>query len=95
MGNSCRAFVKAPIERVIALVGDMPAIKRFGEGGIIPANNSYFGNVKPQLLSFIEVNYINSNKEVCTKLKELSEDVYFQDLDAYGNIVFKFQTKPQ
>lgn len=87
MGNCCRIFVELPLEEVVTLVGQHPAVVRFGEQPIRPASQSYFGFDKTMptqmkdVEKWTEINFINEISSVANLVKVSG---YTQDLDGYG-----------
>lgn len=87
MGNCCRVFVQLPIEQVTNLIGNHPAVIRFGGNPIRPAKESYFGFNKilpaqmKELEKFTEINFINDISAIADLLNVKG---YAQDLDGYG-----------
>jgi hypothetical protein len=84
MGNCCRVFINESPSKVKSLVGDLNAVKRFGNEPIVTAERSHFGAVRSDLIKFTEVNFINNIHEVCEKLSILKKKIIFQDIDSTG-----------
>ena len=85
MGNCCRIFINANINEVKTLLANTNSVMKFSDNPIVPAKESYFGNVRKDLINYVEVNLINSINEVCNLIRPLSKDILIvQDLDGYG-----------
>ena len=80
MGNLCKIYTKLPVEECIKLVGDHPAVKRYGDNPItVVEKGNYFEG-----LTVIKL--INSINDVYEALDKNAEA--WQDLDAYGDRLY-------
>ena len=91
MANCCRIYVDVPLEKVKNIVGNLPEVLRWGNNPIRKASESAFGNVPAGMEHMTEINCMNKINSVCLQLSEEFKSVLFvQDLDAYGNEVFRW-----
>ena len=80
MGNCCRIFTHKSVEDCQKIVGNHPAVLRWGDNAIKPNENN--------LLSHKTV--INSINEIKSIVNLLGQECIVQDLDGYGiNKYFK------
>ena len=91
MANCCRIYVDASLEKVKNIVGNLPAVVRWGNNPIRNASESAFGNVPTKTEHMVEINCMNEINSVCLELsKELEPSFLVQDLDGYGYEVFRW-----
>lgn len=96
MGNICTLIftTNKTVEEIESLVQDIPEVKRYGSHNVRAltispegySNEARFGN-----MLVYSINTVRATADVLIKKGVNPENIYWQDLDGFGPVVFKFK----